>query len=55
MLAGITLADLMEDLHPTPAVAGTPVGEAKMQMCIRDRKEPSRLVKSGLNGEILNI
>lgn len=30
MLAGITLADLMEDLHPTPAVAGTPVGEAKM-------------------------
>ena len=28
--AGITLADLMEDLHPTPAVAGTPVGEAKM-------------------------
>lgn len=30
VLAGITLADLMEDLHPTPAVAGTPVGEAKM-------------------------
>ena len=30
MLAGVTLADLMEDLHPTPAVAGTPVGEAKM-------------------------
>ncbi|WP_451917737.1 isochorismate synthase [Adlercreutzia rubneri] len=29
-LAGVTLADLMEDLHPTPAVAGTPVGEAKM-------------------------
>lgn len=30
VLAGATLADLMEDLHPTPAVAGTPVGEAKM-------------------------
>ena len=30
VLAGVTLADLMEDLHPTPAVAGTPVGEAKM-------------------------
>ena len=30
VLAGITLADLMEDLHPTPAVAGTPVGEARM-------------------------
>ena len=30
VLPGITLADLMEDLHPTPAVAGTPVGEAKM-------------------------
>lgn len=29
-LQGVTLADLMEDLHPTPAVAGTPVGEAKM-------------------------
>lgn len=30
VLAGVTLTDLMEDLHPTPAVAGTPVGEAKM-------------------------
>ena len=30
VLPGITLVDLMEDLHPTPAVAGTPVGEAKM-------------------------
>ena len=30
MLDGVTLTDLMEDLHPTPAVAGTPVGEAKM-------------------------
>ncbi|WP_302963128.1 isochorismate synthase MenF [uncultured Adlercreutzia sp.] len=30
VLAGVTLSDLMEDLHPTPAVAGTPVGEAKM-------------------------
>ncbi len=29
VLAGITLADLMED-HPTPAVAAMPVGEAKM-------------------------
>ncbi|WP_304426161.1 isochorismate synthase MenF [uncultured Adlercreutzia sp.] len=29
-LEGVTLVDLMEDLHPTPAVAGTPVGEAKM-------------------------
>ncbi len=29
-LAGVTLSELMEDLHPTPAVAGTPVGEAKM-------------------------
>ena len=30
VLPGVTLVDLMEDLHPTPAVAGTPVGEAKM-------------------------
>ena len=30
VLAGVTLADLMEDLHPTPAVAGAPVGEARM-------------------------
>lgn len=30
VLPGVTLTDLMEDLHPTPAVAGTPVGEAKM-------------------------
>ncbi|MCI8424379.1 MAG: isochorismate synthase [Adlercreutzia sp.] len=29
-LEGVSLVDLMEDLHPTPAVAGTPVGEAKM-------------------------
>ena len=29
-LEGVTLVNLMEDLHPTPAVAGTPVGEAKM-------------------------
>ena len=30
MLAGMDLWTMMEDLHPTPATAGTPVGEAKM-------------------------
>ncbi len=30
MLEGVDLWELMGDLHPTPAVAGTPVGEAKM-------------------------
>ena len=30
VLEGVPLEDLMGDLHPTPAVAGTPVGEAKM-------------------------
>ncbi len=30
VLPGVALTDLMEDLHPTPAVAGAPVGEAKM-------------------------
>lgn len=30
LLEGVDLWSMMEDLHPTPAVAGTPVGEAKM-------------------------
>ncbi len=30
VLEGITLADLVRDLHPTPATAGAPVGEAEM-------------------------
>ncbi|MBQ3106393.1 MAG: isochorismate synthase, partial [Eggerthellaceae bacterium] len=30
VLEGVLLEDLMGDLHPTPAVAGAPVGEAKM-------------------------
>ncbi len=30
MLEGVDLWELKGDLHPTPAVAGTPVGEAKM-------------------------
>ena len=30
LLEGVDLWELMGDLHPTPAVAGTPVGEAKM-------------------------
>lgn len=30
VLDGIDLWELMGDLHPTPAVAGTPVGEARM-------------------------
>ena len=30
MLEGVNLPELVGDLHPTPAVAGTPVGEAKM-------------------------
>lgn len=30
VLEGVLLEELMGDLHPTPAVAGTPVGEAKM-------------------------
>ena len=30
VLAGVELWTMMEDLHPTPATAGTPVGEAKM-------------------------
>lgn len=29
-LDGVRLWDLMQDVHPTPAVAGTPVGEARM-------------------------
>ncbi len=30
VLEGVDLPEVMGDLHPTPAVAGTPVGEAKM-------------------------
>lgn len=30
LLEGVDLWSMMENLHPTPAVAGTPVGEAKM-------------------------
>ncbi len=30
VLEGVNLWDIKDDLHPTPAVAGTPVGEAKM-------------------------
>ena len=30
VLEGVNLPELVGDLHPTPAVAGTPVGEAKM-------------------------
>lgn len=30
MLEGVDLQTMRDDLHPTPAVAGTPVGEAKM-------------------------
>ena len=30
MLSGVDLRTMMEDLHPTPATAGTPVGEARM-------------------------
>lgn len=30
VLEGVDLWSLMEDLHPTPATSGTPVGEAKM-------------------------
>ncbi len=30
MLDGVGLLSMMRDLHPTPAVSGTPVGEAKM-------------------------
>lgn len=30
ILEGVNLWDMKDDLHPTPAVAGTPVGEAKM-------------------------
>ena len=30
VLAGVSLWSMMEQLHPTPATAGTPVGEAKM-------------------------
>ena len=30
ILDGVTLWDLMGDIHPTPAVSGTPVGEARM-------------------------
>lgn len=30
MLDGVSLWELMGDLHPTPAVSGTPVGEARM-------------------------
>jgi menaquinone-specific isochorismate synthase len=29
---GVSLASLADDLHPTPAVAGAPVGEAKMTL-----------------------
>ena len=30
LLEGVPLESMMRDLHPTPAVSGTPVGEAKM-------------------------
>ena len=30
MLEGVDLGTMKDDLHPTPAVAGTPVGEAQM-------------------------
>lgn len=30
VLEGVTLQSLMRELHPTPALAGTPVGEAKV-------------------------
>lgn len=30
LLEGVDLWSMMGDLHPTPAVSGTPVGEAKM-------------------------
>ena len=30
VLDGVSLWELMGDLHPTPAVSGTPVGEARM-------------------------
>lgn len=48
VLDGVSLWSLMEDLHPTPATSGTPVGEAKM--LIRRIEEYNRGFYAGAAG-----
>lgn len=50
MLEGVDLWTMMGDLHPTPAVAGTPVGEA--QMLIRRIEEYNRGFFAGACGYV---
>ena len=50
LLDGVGLLSMMRDLHPTPAVSGTPVGEAKM--LIRQIEEYNRGFFAGACGYI---
>ncbi|WP_080800798.1 isochorismate synthase [Arabiibacter massiliensis] len=50
MLEGVDLWTMMGDLHPTPAVAGTPVGEA--QMLLREIEAYNRGFFAGACGYI---
>lgn len=48
MLEGVSLMSLVEDLHPTPATSGAPVGEAKM--LIRSIEKYNRGLYAGAAG-----
>ena len=50
MLEGVDLGTMKDDLHPTPAVAGTPVGEA--QMLIRSIEAYNRGFFAGACGYV---
>lgn len=50
ILEGVTLGEMKDDLHPTPAVAGAPVGEAKM--LIRSIEEYNRGFFAGACGYV---
>ena len=50
MLEGVSLMSLVEDLHPTPATSGAPVGEAKM--LIRSIEEYNRGLYAGAAGYV---